>query len=369
MSIQVANIDFSSAVVGQTGRIVNLQQLLPPPTISQQMRPQDNTAVAHLSIFNESGALLTILLPDTLQTKTLPAGRWLILPIPPNETEVDYQIVALAQGAPFHNLLADYFYPGEAVEALGVVGNSPVGVSGNVSTSGAGGTSFIKNDGAAPATSIAESTPSDQVSSSVSLNNDASGFLQVLSANVLRKILNVVRGNATTGKAAITLGDSGDATITTFYGSLQGGQPATVGAITGAGANSLDGGKITTNGTGGLSLVSSSGFLLFGDSESGSQSQLFYTHANLASVLNSPQAGATALGIAFGVWTGTVQSVPLSLGGQFIGAKSWIDANGVGHIGQQDGAAATVRACQEFLGTPDPATYATVNEGDAWDKI
>ena len=232
MSVQVANIDFSSAVVGQTGRIVNLSQLLPPPTIAQQMRPQDNTQVAHLSMFNESGALLTILLPDTLQTKTLPAGRWLILPIPPNETEVDYQIVALAAGAPFHNLLVDYFYPGEAVEALGVVGNSPVGVSGNVSTSGAGGTSFIKNDGAAPATSIAESTPSDQVSSSVSLNNDASGFLQVLSANVLRKILNVVRGNATTGKAVVTLGDSNDATITTFYGSLQGAQPASVGAIT-----------------------------------------------------------------------------------------------------------------------------------------
>jgi hypothetical protein len=116
-------------------------------------------------------------------------------------------------------------------------------------------TSDIVNDGNAPGTSIAEATPSDQVTSSVKDFNDASGFRKVLSANVLRTFWNVLRGNASALKAVFTLGDSGDATLLTVYGSLQGGQPANVGAltsgaITGTGANSFDDGNDTTDGSG-----------------------------------------------------------------------------------------------------------------------
>lgn len=223
MSVQVANINLSAAVAGNAGQVVSLGTLLPPPTIQQQMRPQDNKNLATLLLFNESGCLLQIVLPESRQTKTLPAGRWLELQIPPHETAVNYLVLGVAGGAPFSNLLADYFAPGEPVDPLGVVGNSPVGVSGNVQTGGATGTAFIKNDANAPATSIIEATPNDQGSSAWSLNNDGSGFWRILSANVLANVVNLVRGTTGAVKAAITIGASGDTSITTFYGTVGAG--------------------------------------------------------------------------------------------------------------------------------------------------
>jgi hypothetical protein len=232
MSVQVANVNLNAATVGTVGTLVSFAQLLPPPTLAQQMRPQDHAdKVAHLLIFNETGCLLTIALPESRQTKTLPAGRWLNLPVPPHEVAVTYLVTAVATGV-FSSLLADFYWPGEPVEDLGVLGNSPIGVSGAVSTAGSGGTTFIKNDANAPATSIIESTPNDQGSSSTSINNDGSGFWQVLSANVLRKIVNVVRGNATTGKATVTLGDSGDTSITTLYGTIGTGSVVPASTVT-----------------------------------------------------------------------------------------------------------------------------------------
>lgn len=93
--------------------------------------------------------------------------------------------------------------------------------------------SSLINDGNSPGAQLLEATPNDQASSSVELHNDASGFLRVLSANVLRSILNVVRGNATTGKASVQLGDSGDTSITTLYGTLGAGSVVPAATITG----------------------------------------------------------------------------------------------------------------------------------------
>lgn len=126
MSIQVANVSLASALVGQTGELVSFGNLLPPPTIAQQMRPSAAEDVPHLVIFNESGCLLKISMPESAQSKTLPAGRWLDIPIPPHESAVNYQVDAIATGGAFSNLLADYFLPGEPVDALGTLGNSPI---------------------------------------------------------------------------------------------------------------------------------------------------------------------------------------------------------------------------------------------------
>ena len=62
--------------------------------------------------------------------------------------------------------------------------------------------------------------------------------------------------------------------------------------------------------------------LLFGASVSASQSSLFYgTHVVS---LVTPQAGGTALGFSFETWTGAAAAVPLSLGGQFNSAVTYI---------------------------------------------
>lgn len=246
MSFNVAQIDLTAATVGTKGNIP-LGQAIPPPTIKQMMRPLQEQEGATLSVLNESGCVLLCTWPAAGKSFSLTAGQWKQLNVPPGEIELDYLVIGLIPNAPVSLLLADLYLPGEQIDDTGVLGNSPIGVSGAVSTSNI---QTLKNDGNAPGTQIIEATPSDQGSSSVSINNDASGFLQVLSANMLRKIWNVVRGNAGAGKATITFGDSGDATITTLYGSLQGGQPANVGAITGTGANSLDGTNWKTDGSG-----------------------------------------------------------------------------------------------------------------------
>lgn len=246
MSIQVANIDLSAATVGTAGSIP-IGQATPPPTIAQQMRPMQNQEGGpSLFVWNESGCGLTCLWPDSRETFTLPAGQWRLLHIPPAETQLNYLVSYIIPNAPVSLLLADLYVPGEPIDPMGVLGNSPIGVSGQVATSTG---QSIKNDGNVPATQIIEATPSDQGSSSVSLNNDASGFLQVLSANVLRKILNVVRGNATTGKASIQLGDSGDTSITTLYGTVGAGSvvpPATLAAGAIPAGVTIPGGQVSS---------------------------------------------------------------------------------------------------------------------------
>lgn len=126
-------------------------------------------------------------------------------------------------------------------DRLSNVGNS-------VTTTGSSGT--MKNDNNSPGTQIIEATPSDQTSSSLALNNDGSGTWQVLSANALKVVLQVTRGNNTTTKAVITLGDSSDTSITTFYGTIGTGSVVPAGTISGSVANatslggSLSGGNL-----------------------------------------------------------------------------------------------------------------------------
>lgn len=119
-------------------------------------------------------------------------------------------------GAPSSLVSLELYGPQEQVpENYPVALTRLVSVGNQVSTSSG---ASMKNDGNAPGTSIVEATPSDQASSAIQEYNDGSGYRKVLSAGSQRTLLNVVRGNATTGKAVIDLGDAGDLTITTYHG-------------------------------------------------------------------------------------------------------------------------------------------------------
>lgn len=120
--------------------------------------------------------------------------------------------------------------------------------------------SEIVNNGQPAGTNIIEAQPNDQGGTSWAENNDGSGNRRVISANILRSVWNVIRGNFISQKAVITIGDAGDPSITTLQGSVQGGQPAnvgalTTGAITGTGANSFDGGNFTDDGAGHVTSI------------------------------------------------------------------------------------------------------------------
>lgn len=230
MSLTLPIIDLSTAVVGSKGAI-SLASSGNSANVVTLARP------AHLQIFNESGCGLLLSWGTNSGSFTLPAGGWTIVDITPGEQALAYTVIYKLPSAPVSQLICDYYDPYEQVGNV-TLGNSPVGIGGAVNMSN----TSIKNDGAAPGTSLIESTPSDQVASAWSFNNDGSGILEVLSANVQRIILKVTRGDALVTPAIVQIGDVGAPQITTFNGILS--------------QLTSDGGLISSSGSGGLTLQS-----------------------------------------------------------------------------------------------------------------
>lgn len=229
MSIQVADIDLSTAAAGATGTVTWAGQVMPQATTPWQATAGEIRPLAHLRLWNESGCGLKIQ-TNTGRQDVVPAGAWPVYELIPGETNLTYTVSYVLPGAPVAQLFAILYQPGEAVPPTPVLGNSPIGIGGTVQTSTV---NQLINDNNPPATEIIEATPSDQSASSWKLFNDASGYVQVLSANVLRIILKVVRGDASTTKASIQLGDSGDTTITTLYGTVGAGSNVPASVVTG----------------------------------------------------------------------------------------------------------------------------------------
>lgn len=209
MSIQLPEQDLSTAVQGTKGSIP--LSIPNRPTTIVNKRPS-------VSFFNESGCGLSLNFRGSNRQIILPAGAWTKpLEILDQDSAIDYTVLYVLPNSPVAFLYTVLYYPDEKPLETAALGNSPIGISGNVSTSQV---NSLLNDGNAASTQIIESTPSGQGNSSFNLNNDGSGFWQTLSAGILRKIINVVRGDSGTTKAQITIGDAGDLTITTFYGTL-----------------------------------------------------------------------------------------------------------------------------------------------------
>lgn len=340
MSQSLPTVDLSTATIGQRGTVDWQQQTNQSASASGYSSVQVRGATGQapkLQIFNESGCGLQITL-STSEQLFIPAGGWLQVEIQPSCTSYEWLVLYAIPNPPVSSLINIYYYPYETPPNTPILGNSPVGIGGSVSTVQ---TQAIKNDGSVPATSIIEATPSDQINSSWAMNNDASGFVQVLSANVMRKVLNVVRGNATTGKAVIDIGDTNDKTITTYHGLLE--------------TISSDAGKISSDGTGlfrvnnlqvitpgsndALQIIkrngSSSG-LLTGYGDGGSNPTGFYIYDQI----NAQYIVSGALGLANS-----------ATGGRLLQSRT----NGGGNAGVIN-----------WQGTTDPGTAA--GEGDTWDK-
>jgi hypothetical protein len=223
MSVNLPPQDLSSVVVGSTGTI-ELKAVNRAGTIPHRKYP---TVV----FLNESGVGLSVNFQGSNRQMVLPAGVWSKpIPVYNNDNSIDWTALYILPNSPVAILYTIFYDASEVPLEIAALGNSPIGISGNVATSNI---QSLTNDGNPAPTQIIESTPSGQGTSSFNLNNDGSGLWQILSANTLKQIVNAVRGNTGTGKAAITIGDASDPTISTFYGSLLGGQPINVGIITG----------------------------------------------------------------------------------------------------------------------------------------
>lgn len=227
MSINLQPQNLATALVGTQGSI-NLKVPNRAGTVGNKY-PQ-------VVFFNESGCGVQINFQGSAREGILPAGVWSKpIPVYNQDTAINYQVLYVIPNSPVSILYAVLYDADEVPLETAALGNSPIGISGNVTTSNV---QTLTNDGNSAPTQIIESTPSGQGSSSFSLNNDGSGFWQVLSANTLKQIINVVRGNTGSGKAVVTIGDATDLTITTYNGLLN-KINSDAGAITSDGAGNF----------------------------------------------------------------------------------------------------------------------------------
>lgn len=202
-----AGTDLSAAQPGTSGTI--------PIGITDRPSAIGNS-FPKLVFNNESGCGLAINMQGSNRQIFLPAGAWSDpFDLLNNDTAINWIVQYVLPNQPVAKLYIVLYWPNEKPLKAVALGNSPIGISGGVSTT-AGKT--LQDDTDNPGTSFIEATPTDQTTSSWAMKNDASGFIQVLSANVLRKIWNITRGNSGSGKATIDIGDSGDLSITTYHG-------------------------------------------------------------------------------------------------------------------------------------------------------
>lgn len=321
------------------------------------------------------------------------------------------------------------FFPADA--RINTVGNV-------VTTTGSSQT--LQNDGNPPGTQVIETTPSDQASSSLAINNDGSGFWKVLSAGVLRTFFSILRGNATTGKAILQLGATADVTILTIYGTLDSTSVVPVACLSGTiPASQIGSGYPGANVSGNVfqatnlnSTFSASDFgsgtvrqpTLFTNSTSGdtydyyvqtfdgsaAHRVLLVDHTGLryadaagisGSVADAQQVDSTNAGsTTTPQWQGGANA-GLSIKDNNNGTLWWLEINparsgdthargvrfdfmdsggtlhqgmtqdsiGTTGIGVLDNGTATYRIVRKYIGTTDPSTYATMNEGDEWDAV
>lgn len=130
-------IDLGSAVVGSTGTL-DWQRLTGQSSHPAFYGPNtikgSRGNAAHIQLFNESGAGLTIQFPSG-DNLFIPAGGWLPWELDPSVTSLQYTVVYLIPNAPVSQLVAVYYFPHETPPNIPILGNSPVGIGGTVTTS------------------------------------------------------------------------------------------------------------------------------------------------------------------------------------------------------------------------------------------
>lgn len=185
MSITLPSVDLSSFAVGAKGTI-SLQSLAVPGN------PAFTKNKPTLRMLNESGSGLQISFKRSVDQLYLGAGGWQDVQIDPGESEVDFQVIYIIT-TPVNLpklLLVTYYAPGESIPPMATLGNSPVGVSGNVNVSTA---QALQNDGNLQQVFI-ESTPSGAGSSTVSVDNEGNATIKGNNAGVLTPLLQLVAG-------------------------------------------------------------------------------------------------------------------------------------------------------------------------------
>jgi hypothetical protein len=147
--IPLPTFDLSALAVGQKGSII-----LKNAAVSSNPTFTKNKPILHL--FNESGSGLQITLPTSGSGFYLPAGGWTNIEINPGENQIDFLVIYVLPSPPVQVLLCTYYAPGENIPATPTLGNSPIGIGGNVSVTSI---SALSNEGSAVGTLVIDIGP------------------------------------------------------------------------------------------------------------------------------------------------------------------------------------------------------------------
>lgn len=180
----------------------------------------------------------------------------------------------------------------------------------------------------------ATTTTGNQV---VNLSAIPTGVTGVIARKIYRTVvggsalllLTTLSDNSTTTFIDTTAdGSLGAAALThpTLGGDIWNGHGgALLAAVYGDGALAFDGGAISSNGSGTLTV---NGMVLYGAGASGSQARLQWSNGNHENEYWTPQAGGAAQGHLFIGWSGTVQQNIFGIGTTGVTPAASIDANG-----------------------------------------
>jgi hypothetical protein len=145
MPIILPQVNLSQTVVtiGSTG-IIDLSNIgIGTGTSANPSRTLDNGT---LYLFNESGCGLQISSPENAYGFFLPPGAWYPARVPIGATKFNWQVVTKLPNPQLNSLIPVYYFPGEDVPNM-ILGNSPIGVGGQVSQFGLYGSQMAASPG------------------------------------------------------------------------------------------------------------------------------------------------------------------------------------------------------------------------------
>jgi hypothetical protein len=124
MPLSLPDTDLSSTSVGSTGFVDLTNAGIGAGGTSSH--PSLTLQPAHLYLVNESGAGLRLTFDRSAQGRTLPAGGWGVLAIPPGSSRLNWYVLYKISNPAVQTLYTDFFQSGEPVTEFSL-GNSPIG--------------------------------------------------------------------------------------------------------------------------------------------------------------------------------------------------------------------------------------------------
>ena len=193
MSEKLADINVAGAAVGQRFTLPLGNKGFYAGIVDPDMTPT-------LQIFNESGMGFTVITKTESHSFDLPAGAWRNVSIANGESQIDFIVDYVLPNPPVSLIKCTYYEPGETVDPIGQLGNSPIGIGGNVQTSSV---QTLSNEGNPIGTLVFDMGPSGNLNI-VQLWNDHFTWSVVIGG-----VAHTVLQGKTTGNP-LQIGQSGD---------------------------------------------------------------------------------------------------------------------------------------------------------------